>query len=110
MQSCEVDGEHRCTQCCNPKPKKRKPTPSELLQDPSREFRYVGKGSIFETERGLKQHQARCGNKKQSRTETRTLRAAVKEKKEEAAESRTPIQAGPGSEDGAQQFAAGGGA
>ena len=99
---CEIDGEHRCTRCCNPKPTKRKSTPLELLQDPSREIRYVGKGSIFETERGLKRHQARCGNKKRSRTGTRTLRAAVRAKKEEAAESRTPIQAGPGSEAAAE--------
>ena len=60
----EEDGEHRCRWCCWAKPKVRAPTTAEKAAGryAAGEKVYYGKGSVFETEVGLRRHMARCYN------------------------------------------------
>ena len=53
---CEIIGEHRCTDCCNPKPRVRSATKAERERDglPRGAKIYYRKGSISATARGLK--------------------------------------------------------
>ena len=47
----ERAGEHRCKECCHPTWKTKYVNDKKVL---------YGKGSIFETAKGLQRHQARC--------------------------------------------------
>eukprot|EP01050_Picozoa_sp_SAG11_P048058 SAG11_NODE_25503_length_358_cov_0.594595_1_plen_63_part_01 len=51
-----------------------------------------GKGSIFDSEAGLKRHMARCGCKPRSRAGTKSEKAMHRKQRVKAAEEEAPIK------------------